>query len=60
MVGFAFENFTGSESSKFIEVMVKLNGTSNSPVDVTVTPTIQSPVSASGKGYINSILTCDS
>jgi len=48
-VEFASGQFTGSESSGFIEVVVRLTGgTSNTPVTVTVTPSEQSSVSAMG------------
>ena len=48
-VEFASPQFTGSESSEFIEVVVRVTGgTSNAPITVTVTPTVQSPVSAMG------------
>ena len=55
---FASEQFTGSESSGFIEVVVRITGgTSITPITVTVTPTEQSPVSAMGKlVYIQSQL----
>ena len=46
MVGFASERFIGSESLGFIEVVVELNGTSNSPITVIVSPMVQSPTSA--------------
>ena len=47
---FASGQFTGSESSGFIEVVVRITGgTSITPITVTVTPTEQSPVSAMGK-----------
>ena len=49
VVEFVSRQFTGSESSGFIEVMVRTTGgTSNTPITVTVTPTEQSPVSAMG------------
>jgi len=48
-VEFVSEQFTGSESSRFIEVVVRLTGgTSNTPITVIVTPSEQSPVSAMG------------
>ena len=48
-VGFTSGQFTGSESSGFIEVIVGLaGGTSSAPITVTVTPSVQSPVSAMG------------
>ena len=49
MVEFASGQFTDSESSGFIEVIVRImGGTSNTPITVTVTPSVQSPVSAMG------------
>ena len=46
---FASGQFTGSESSGFIEVIVRITGgTSSTPITVTVTPSVQSPVSAIG------------
>ena len=49
IIEFASGQFTGSESSGFIEVIVRITGgTSSSPITVTVTPTVQSPVSAMG------------
>jgi len=48
-VQFASGQFTGSESSGFIEVVVEITGgTSNTPITVMVTPSEQSPVSAMG------------
>ena len=49
-VEFASGQFSGSESSEFIEVVVRITGgTFTTPITVTVTPSIQSPVSAMGK-----------
>ena len=49
-VEFAAGQFVGSESSGFIEVIVRITGgTSSTPITVTITPSVQSPVSASGK-----------
>ena len=49
IVEFALGQFTGSESSGFIEVIVRTTGwTSSTPINVTVTPSVQSPVSAMG------------
>ena len=49
-VEFASGQFTGSESSGFIEVIVRITGgVSSSPITVTVTLSEQSPVSAMGK-----------
>ena len=48
-VEFASGQFTGSESSGFIEVVVRLvGGKSSIPIIVTVTPSVQSAVSAMG------------
>ena len=48
-VEFKSGQFSGSESSGFIEVIVKITGEiSSDPITVTVTPSIQSPVSAIG------------
>ena len=42
--------FIGSESSGFIEVIVRITGGSSiTPITVTVTPSVQSPVSAMGR-----------
>ena len=50
MVEFASGQFIGSESSGFIEVVVRITGGSSSaPITVTVTPSVQSPVSAMGR-----------
>ena len=47
---FASGQFIGLESSGFIEVIVRIrDGTSSTPITVTITPSVQSPVSASGK-----------
>ena len=56
MVGFTSENFIGSESSTFIEVVVQLNEASNVSITVTVTPSEQSSVSANGKGTLTTII----
>ena len=49
-VEFASGQFTGSESSGFIEVIVRVTGgVSSAPITVTVTLSEQSPVSAMGK-----------
>ena len=49
-VEFASGQFTGSESSGFIEVIVRVTGgVSSSPITVTVIPSEQSPVSAMGE-----------
>ena len=49
IVEFATGQFVGSESSGFIEVIVTATGRISSiPITVTVTPSIQSPVSARG------------
>ena len=50
MAEFSSGQFVGSESSGFIEVIVRITGGSSStPITVTVTPSVQSPVSAMGK-----------
>ena len=50
MVEFASGQFTGSESSGFIEITVRVTeGSSSSPITVTVTASEQSPVSAMGE-----------
>ena len=52
-VEFTSEQFVGSESSGFIEVEVRITGgTSSTSITVTVTPSVQSPVSAMGKCMI--------
>ena len=49
IVEFTSGQFTGSESSGSIEVVVRITGGSSSdPITVTVTPSVQSPVSAIG------------
>ena len=49
IVEFASGQFAGSESSGFIEVIVRATGrVSSIPITVTVTPSVQSPVSARG------------
>ena len=53
IIDFDGRQFTGSESSGIVEVVVvKVGGTSSTPLDVIVTPFEQSPVSATGKEYI--------
>ena len=50
VVEFTSGQFFGSESSGFIEVIVRITGgSSNTPITVTVTPSVQSPVSAMGR-----------
>ena len=52
-VEFTSGQFSGSESSEFIEVVVRITGgTSSTPITVTVTPSVQSPVSAMGKWWL--------
>ena len=49
VVEFSSGQFTGSESSGFIEVIVRVTGgISSTLITVTVTPSEQSPVSAMG------------
>ena len=51
---FTSGKFNGSESSGFIEVVVRITGgTSSSPITVTVTPSVQSPVSAMGMYWLS-------
>ena len=50
---FASGQFVGSESSGFIEVIVRITrGSSSTPINVTVTPSVQSPVSAMGRQWL--------
>ena len=52
VIEFTSEQFVGSESSGFIELIVrKTGGSSSTPITVTVTPSVhvQSPVAALGK-----------
>ena len=54
VVGFGSKRFVGSESSGHVEVVVIISGGSSiTPIEVVVTPSQQSPVSARGEGYIN-------
>ena len=49
-VEFASGQFVCSESSGFIEIIVRITGGSSiAPITVTVTPSVQSPVSAMGR-----------
>ena len=53
VIDFAEGQFTGIESSGIVEVVVaKVGGTSSAPLDVIVTLSEQSPLSATGKEYI--------
>ena len=53
VINFTSEQFTVTESSGLVEVMVMMEGgTSTSPISVIVTPSEQSPVSATGKECI--------
>ena len=53
-VEFGSDKFVGSESSGHVEVVVIiLGGSSITPIEVVMTPSEQSPVSARGEGYIN-------
>ena len=50
VVEFTSGQFVGSESSGFIEVIVRITGgSSNAPITVIVIPSVQSPVSARGR-----------
>ena len=54
VVDFGPGKFVGSESSEHVEVVVMISGGSSIiPIEVVVTPSEQSPVSARGEGYIN-------
>ena len=54
IVEFASGQFTGSESSGFIEVIVRIaEGLSSSPITVTVTLSEQSPLSAMGMWWLS-------
>ena len=57
---FTSEQFNGSESSGSVEVAVRISGgTSNIAITLTVTPYIQSPVSAMGMysfSYYNKVI----
>ena len=53
VIDFGEGQFTGTESSGIVEVVVvKVGGTSSTHLDVIVTPSEHSPVSATGKEYI--------
>ena len=53
-VGFGSRRFVGSESSGHVEVVVIISGGSSiTSIEVVVTPSEQSRVSARGEGYIN-------
>ena len=53
-IGFSTGKFRGSESSRHVEVVVIISGGSSiTPIEVVVTPSQQSTVSASGEGCIN-------
>ena len=53
-VGFESRNFRGSESSGHVEgVVIISGGSSTTPIEVVMTPSEQSPLSARGEGYIN-------
>ena len=49
MVWFTSNQFAGTEISKFAEVVVIMSGTSASPVTISITPSMLSPVSAMSK-----------
>ena len=52
VIEFTSGQFVGSESLGFIEVVARMTGgISNAPITVTVTPSVQSPVSAMGKWW---------
>ena len=54
VVGFESEQYTGFESSGFVEVVVIISGSSTIPISVMITTTTNRQ-SASSKGYINNI-----
>ena len=59
-VRFNQRQFTGSESTGFVMVDLELlGGTSSSDFDVTVTPSEQSPVSATGNNVMCVLLCVD-
>ena len=54
VVEFGSRNFRGSELSEHVEIVVIISGGSSiTPIEVVMTPSEQSPVSARGEGYIN-------
>ena len=51
---FKTDEYVGSESSGHVQVVVIISGgSSTTPIEVVVTPSEQSPLSARGEGYIN-------
>ena len=53
-VEFESDEYVGSESSGHVQVVVVISGgSSTTPIEVVVTPSEQSPLSARGEGYIN-------
>ena len=60
MVQFSDRTYSGTEASGFVNVDVALiGGTSATPFGVTVTPSEQSPVSATGNNVICVLLCVD-
>ena len=58
VISLVSEQFTGTESSGLVEVMVVMEGgTSTSPIIVIVTLSQQSPLSATGMEHIGSLVT---
>ena len=53
VINLVSEQFTGTESSGLVEVkVVMVGGTSTSPIIVIITPSQQSPLSATGMEHI--------
>ena len=60
IIEFASGEFIGSESSGFIEVIVRIiGGSSSTPITVTVAPSAQSPVSARGRQWSLTVNICN-
>ena len=56
-VQFTQKQYTGSEDTEFVLVVMKLvGGISSRPFDVTITPLEQSPVSAEGNSVYDNVL----
>ena len=56
-VRFERRRYAGSEAMGFIVITLELlRGTSNNPFNVTVTPSVQSPVSAKGNSVMCMIM----
>ena len=57
VVEFESEQYTGSESSGFVEITVMLNGSSTTPISVMITITTAGQ-SARSKGYNSHTIHC--